>query len=96
MTDRELLLAIRRSLELLHQKADIIMTQQDDLNADVTSIEDGITALGTASAAIAAEIAALRAANPALDLTALDAAAASLTGAVASVAALAPAAPPAS
>jgi hypothetical protein len=71
--------AIMRSLQLLHQKVDIVMSQQDDINADVTE-------LTTAVAAIAAEIAALQAANPTLDLTALKAA-------VDSAAALAPPAP---
>ena len=59
---------ILRSLQALHLKADIIMTQQDEINADVTE-------LTTAAAAIQAEIAALQTANPALDLTALKAAA---------------------
>jgi hypothetical protein len=79
-----------RSLQELHAKADILMTQQDDINADVTTIEAGVAALGTAATAIQAEIAALQAANPALDLTALNQAAADLTGAVSSVTALAP------
>jgi hypothetical protein len=68
--------AIMRSLQLLHQKADVIMSQQDEINADVT-------ALTTAVAAISAEIAALQAANPTLDLTALK-------SAVDAVAAIAP------
>jgi len=79
-----------RSLQELHRKVDILMTQQDDINADVTTIEAGIEALNTAATNIAAEIAALQAANPALDLTALDAHAAALTAAVGSITALAP------
>lgn len=81
---------IMRSLQELHAKADILMSTQDDINADVTTIEAGVTALGTAATAIQAEIAALQAANPALDLTALNQAAADLTGAVTTVSALAP------
>ena len=48
--------------------------------------------LGTAAAAIQAEIDALKQANPALDLSGLDKAAADLSGAVSSVQALAPSA----
>lgn len=80
---------ILRSLQLLHQKVDILTSQSDDLTADVTTIESGVAALGTAATAIQAEIAALKAANPTLDLSGLDAAAA-LTPAVAAISALAP------
>jgi hypothetical protein len=75
--------ADRALLHAINAKADHIMTQQDDINADATAIEAAITA-------IAAEIAALKAGNPALDLTGLDKAVADL-GALA-----APPAPPAS
>lgn len=85
-------------LSIINQKLDVIMSQQDetsaDLAADVTTIEAGVANLSTAEAAIQAEIAALKAANPALDLTALDKAAADLTGAVSGISAIA--APPAS
>jgi len=80
-------------LRVINLKLDVLMSQQDDINADVTTIEAGVANLGTAAAAIQAEIAALKAANPALDLSGLDKAAADLTGAVAGVAAIA--APPA-
>ena len=83
-------LDILRSLQELHAKVDVIMSQQDDITADVTTIEQGVTNLGTAATAIQDEIAALKAANPQLDLTKLDQAAADLTGAVTSVTALAP------
>lgn len=83
---------ILHSLQLLHQKVDILMSQSDDLAADVTTIEDGVAALSTAATNLSAaeqaildKIAALQAANPALDLTALNQAAADLTGAVSSV-----------
>jgi hypothetical protein len=35
-TDHDLLLAIQRSLQLLHRKVDVT-SQQDDLTADVTT-----------------------------------------------------------
>jgi len=85
-----------RDARAINLKLDVLMSQQDDITADVTTIEAGVANLGTAAAAITAEIAALKVANPALDLTGLDKAAADLTGAVTTVAALAPpAAPPA-
>ena len=86
-------LQILRSLQELHAKVDVIMSQQDDINADVTTIEQGVANLGTAATAIQAEIDALKAANPSLDLSGLDQAAADLTGAVSAVSAIAP--PPA-
>lgn len=86
-------------LSIINQKLDVIMSQQDetsaDLAADVTTIEAGVANLGTAETAILAEIAALKAANPALDLTGLDKAAADLTGAVSGITAIT-ATPPAS
>lgn len=81
-------------LSIINEKLDVIMSQQDEVAADVTTIEAGVANLGTAATAIQAEIAALKAANPALDLTALDKAAADLTGAVSGISAIA--APPAS
>ena|SRR5215469_11312430 len=69
------------------------MTQQDDINADVAAIEQGVSAINTAATAIAAEIAALKAANPSLDLSGLDQAATDLANAVAGITALEP--PPA-
>lgn len=56
------------------------MSQQDEINADVTELDTAVTA-------IQAEIAQLQQANPGLDLTALKTA-------VDAVAAIAPAAPP--
>lgn len=60
----------------INGKVDLLMTQQDDINADVTT-------LGTAVTNIENEIATLKATNPQLDLSALDAA-------VAQVSAIAP------
>ena len=89
--DREIL----ASLAALHQKVDMLMSQQDDINADVTAIEAGVAQLGTAAQAIQAEIAALKQSNPTLDLSGLDQAVADLQGAVTTVQAQAPApAPP--
>ena len=56
----------------LDQKVSALMSQQDEINADVTELQ-------TAAAAIQAEIAKLQTANPALDLTGLTAAISSLT-----------------
>jgi hypothetical protein len=83
-------LQILQSLQALHVKVDLLMSEQDQVAADVTTIEEGVANLGIAATAIAAEIAALKAANPSLDLSGLDKAAADLTGAVTSVSALAP------
>ena len=74
--------ADRAVLHAINAKADQIMSQQDDINADANAIEAAVTAL-------TAEIATLKAGNPALDLTGLDKAVADL-GALA-----APPAPPA-
>ena len=84
---------ILAAVRLANQKLDVLMTQSDDLAADVQAIDQAVTDLGTAATAIEAEIASLKAANPALDLTALDAAVGSLKTAVSGVAAIAP--PPA-
>ena len=86
VTNKQLL----TQLGIINQKLDVLMSQQDAINADVQSIEAGVAQLGTAATAIQAEIDALKAANPALDLTGLDKAAADLTGAVSAVAAIAP------
>jgi hypothetical protein len=76
--------ADRAVLNAINTKADKIMSQQDDITADAAAIE-------TAVAALASEIATLKAGNPALDLTGLDKAVADL-----SALASPPAAPPAS
>lgn len=110
----QLLLAvggITESLHELHRKADKIMTQQDQLNADLTTLTAalGDVATQTSNAVglaqqIQDEIAELKSDNPQLDLSGLDALAASaastasgLDTAVSQLAALvpAPAAPPA-
>jgi hypothetical protein len=82
--------AILRAVQALTAKVALMADQQAEIAADVAAIQAGVQALGVADTAIQAEIAALKAANPQLDLTALDAAAASLTPAVAAISALAP------
>ena len=91
--DRAVLADIQRTVHDINTKAGQIMSEQSQVNTDVQTIETGVANLGTAAAAIQAEIAALKQANPALDLTGLDKAAADLTGAVTAVTAIA--APPA-
>jgi hypothetical protein len=82
--------AILRAVQALTVKVGLMSDQQAEIAADVTAIQAGVQALTVADTAIQAEIAALKAANPQLDLTALDAAAKALTPAVASITALAP------
>jgi hypothetical protein len=91
VTLRQILAAVT----VANQKLDVLMSQNDDLTADVQAIDQAVTDLGTASSAIEAEIEALKAANPALDLTALDSAVGSLKTAVSGVAAIAPSDAPA-
>ena len=84
---------ILAQLATINKKLDVIMSQQDDLNTDVQAIQQAVTDLGTAAASIEDEITALKNANPALDLSALDTAVGSLKTAVSGVSAIA--APPA-
>jgi hypothetical protein len=84
VTNRQL----QQQLRTLTAKVDQLMSQQDNIAADVQTIEAGIAAiqasdaaLATAQQALAAEIASLKAANPALDLSGLDKAAADVTAA---------------
>ena len=77
MYEKQILNALWR----IERRLEILMSQQDEINADVTELDGAVTA-------IQAEIASLQAANPALDLTALKTA-------VDAVAAIPPAAPPA-
>jgi predicted nucleic acid-binding Zn-ribbon protein len=86
VTNRQLL----AQLDTINKKLDVLMSQQDDITADVQAIQQAVDDLGTAATAIEDEITALKAANPALDLTGLDAAVGSLKTAVSGVAAIAP------
>lgn len=72
------------------------MADQSELDADVQAVEADVAALNDATANIAAELDALKTANPALDLSGLNTAVADLGTALAGVAALKTAdAPPA-
>ena len=74
VTNRQLL----NLLNIINEKADLIMTEQDQVNAAAQEIEADVAAEATALSAIKAEIAALQAGNPALDLSGLQAAVAGL------------------
>ena len=84
---------ILNAIAALNVKVTKLMTQQDDLNAAAQEIEADVAKQNTALDAIKAEIAALQAGNPALDLTALNAAVADLDTATAAEQAVVP--PPA-
>jgi hypothetical protein len=71
---------ILSSLWRVEARLEMLMTQQEEINADVAELDAAVTA-------IQAEIAQLQQQNPALDLTALKTA-------VDAVAAIAPPAPP--
>jgi chromosome segregation ATPase len=71
---------ILNTLWRVERRLEILMSQQDEINADVAELDGAVTA-------IQAEITQLQQANPGLDLTALKAA-------VDAVAAIPPAAPP--
>jgi peptidoglycan hydrolase CwlO-like protein len=73
-------LLIYHTLQRIERKVDLIMSEQAEIDQDVAELNTAVTN-------IQAEIAALQAANPALDLSALQTA-------IAAVAAIAPAAPP--
>jgi hypothetical protein len=81
---------ILNAIGALNVKVNKLMTQQDDLNAAAQEIEADVAKQNTALAAIKAEIAALQAANPALDLSGLTAAVADLDTATAAEEAAAP------
>ena len=84
---------ILNAIAALNVKVTKLMTQQDDLNAAAQEIEADVAKQNAALDAIKAEIAALQGANPALDLTALNAAVADLDTATAAEQAVVP--PPA-
>lgn len=88
VTNRQILDAINQldlTLHQLHIKADLIMSEQSQVDADVQAEEASITAISGAVANIAAEIAALKAGNPAVNFAGLDAAVTDLGNATASV-----------
>lgn len=81
---------ILAAITTINRKLDVIMSQQDEINADVQALGQAVTDLGTAATAIEAEIATLKGSNPALDLGPLSTALDSLKTAVSGVAAIAP------
>lgn len=89
------LLVIDTRLSAIETNLRKIMSQQDDLNTDVTALEASVAAINTAVTAVAAEIAALQAANPGVDLTGLNQAVTDLQTATSAVQGLEPPAPPA-
>jgi cell division protein FtsB len=89
VTNRQILTAI----SLLAARMDILMTDQDQVNAAAQQIEADVAAENTALTAIEAEIAALKAGNPAIDFTGLNQAVADLGTATAAEQAVVP--PPA-
>lgn len=70
---RYLLFRAQHSLERIERKVDRIMTQQEDLDAFVARIDEAV-------AGIRQDIADLKAANPAVDFTALEERVAGLEG----------------
>jgi hypothetical protein len=92
LSDRGLLLHIARHLEVLDRKLNTIMATQAELDTAVASITTAVgviqTEVGqltTANTQILAEIAALRVANPALDLTGLNSAVDTLSAATTAI-----------
>ena len=89
VTNRDLQL----QLNTISEKLDVIMSQQDEVNAAAQEIQADVAAENTALDAIKAEIAALQGAQPSLDLTGLQAAVAQLDTATAAEQAVVPPAP---
>jgi hypothetical protein len=81
---------LQQLLEVIDGKASQLLTGQADLAARVTGIAAGVDALAAAAGTIETELAALQAANPALDLTGLNTAVADLGSVVHTVTQIAP------
>jgi hypothetical protein len=79
---------IKAALGIVIENEEHIMGDQEHLDADVAAVEAVVTDLAAATANIQAELDALKAGNPAVDFSGLDAAVASLQGAQAGVDAL--------
>ena len=87
---------LNHNILTLGKDLEIIMSQQDEINADVTALTGVVTTLQTADTNIAAEIAALEAqvaAGQPVDLSGLKSAVAGVSDAANALAAIAPAAP---
>jgi hypothetical protein len=80
-------------LNAIDAKLGKLMSDQSHLDADVQAEEASVAAIGTAVSNVAAEIAALKAGNPAVNFAGLDQAVTDLGNATASVQGLEP--PPA-
>ena len=81
---------VQQLLEAIDGRIVQLLSGQADLAARVTGIAAGVDALGVAAGKIETELAALQAANPALDLTALNGAVADLGAVVHTVTRIAP------
>jgi hypothetical protein len=86
------LLEIWKALTHIHERLDLMATQAD-VDALTTAVDQIATDLTAAQSKLQAEINALAAANPGLDLTALQAAVAPVDAAVQALGALAPSPP---
>lgn len=79
---------IEQKLDRILNQEGTIMSNQDNINADVAAIEDVVADENSAITNIEAEIAALKTANPGLDLSGLDKAVADAKGTQAGIDAL--------
>lgn len=82
-----------RAINEVNEKVDILMTEQAAVDAAAQEIQADVAKENTALAAIQAEIAALQGANPALDLSGLQAAVGQLDQATAAEEAVVPPTP---
>jgi hypothetical protein len=92
-------LQLLRSQQELHAKVDILLSQSDDLTADVTGLQADLATISASFAAELAAVAAAVAAGQPVDLTGLDAVKAqfdALATSTTPAAPAVPAAPPAS
>lgn len=85
--------ATKQALAHILRNQEKLMTQQDDINAAITALQNDETGLDASVQAILAEISTLQ--GQGVDTSGLTAAVADLQGHVDAVAAIAPAAPPA-
>ena len=81
---------LTQQLNRIETKVDTLMTEQAGIDAAAQEIQADVAKQNTALAAIQAEIAALQAANPSLDLSGLNAAVAALDTATAAEQAVVP------
>lgn len=72
---------VERALGIVVQQGETLVSEQDEVNADVATIEQVVTDEQSAVQNIEAELQAAEAANPSVDLSGLDAAVGDLEGA---------------